>query len=175
MRARRVAGKRRDPHLDGAGGSTDMSHNPHVKELERTRFPSDLARRQEALRAEIRQRRQRVLGLVIELRRLDEAIRRAGPVPDDVRLTRDAVGEAGGISQLVIEAFADAPRLLTSRDIARRIAMRLGLDAGNRAVINYMTQRVCTGLWTLQQSGAVSKTIKPRGSLQLWSLGELKA
>jgi hypothetical protein len=152
-----------------------MSQNSHVDALKRALSLDDLTRRQETLRAEIRQQRRGLLGLVVELRRVDEAIRRgerrAPPVPEDVRLAGRLIAETGGISHLVIEAFGDAARALTSKDIARQVLTRLGLDPENRAVMVYMTQRVCTSLWTLKQSGAVSKAVKTGGSLQLWACG----
>jgi len=156
-----------------------MSQNANLKKAERTLSLEDLARRQEALRVEIRRQRRGLLGLVVELRHVDEAIRRADKrvkrVPEDVRTATQLIAETGGISNLVIEAFADAPRALTSRDIARQIVTRLGLDVANRAVMTYMTQRVCTSLWTLKQSGAVSKAAKVQGELQLWTCSQSEA
>ncbi len=153
-----------------------MSRTSDLKKMERRYSLDDLARRQEALRVEIRRQRRGLLGLVVELRRVDEALRRIDrpvkPVADDVRLATQLIAESGGIAHLVVECFADKPKALTSRDIAWTVAGRLGLDVENRAVMNYLTQRVCTGLWTLKQSGALSKMGKIRGSLQLWECNQ---
>ena len=161
------------PH--GPKSKQDMSQKSGLKAAEPVlpMLPLDsLARRREALGAEIRARREGLLVLVVELRHLDEAIRRAAQSPEtalsETDLASHSISGAGGISHLVIDVFRDAPQALSSRDIARRMADKLGLDPGNRAVMKYLTQRVCTCLWTLRQGGSVSKPVKTRGSLQLW-------
>lgn len=149
-----------------------MPQNPGLKAAEPALSLDGLDRRREGLRVEIRERRQGLLDLVVELRQLDEAIRQADRSPQIVPTEADIAGrsiaDAGGISHLVIEAFRDRPQALTSRDIALRLAAKLGFDAGNRAIMKYMTQRVCTCLWTLQQTGVVTKQKKTPGYLQLW-------
>jgi len=149
-----------------------MPQNSGLKAAEPVLSVDSLDRRREVLRVEIRKRRQGLLDLVVELRHLDEAIRQGAQSPQIIPTETDVAGrsiaDAGGISHLVIEVFRERPQALTSRNIALRLAAKLGFDAGNRAVMKYITQRVCTCLWTLQQTGAVTKQTKTPGYLQLW-------
>ena len=148
-----------------------MSQNSSLKALGQTYSLDDLARRREELRLEIRDQRRGLLGLVVELRHVDEAIQQVGmpakAAPGGADLAGRLIAEAGGISHLVVEAFG-ASQVLTSREIARRVSVKLGLDAGDREIRKYMTQRVCTCLWTLKQTGAMKRQAKTPGILQQW-------
>jgi hypothetical protein len=151
-----------------------MSQNSRLRETGQGFALDDLARRREELRIEIRHQRRDLLGLVIELRHVDEAIQQAAMPAEAAPAASDLAGrlitDAGGISQLVIEAFGDTAQMLTSRTIAQRVSARLGLDTADGDIMKYMTQRVCTCLWTMKQTGAVTKQAKTPGRLQQWAL-----